>query len=271
MFLIKTKAATALILTLALATVTFGQQSQPTPRPAEAAPAPVDNTVDTQGFKGKIFEVKHRDPAAIMRAVSNLGSGFKGSTISYNQDFKTITVRDFPENIAAIEEAIKRLDAPQATAPDIEFRMHLLIASNAEGATSQFPSDLGDVIKQLQSTLNYKSYHLLTSIVQRVKEGNGLSGSGVAQVKPPIVGETADARYSYAINFISLAPSSSGASTIQVRRLSFNVNGNEYHAPLGQASLNTELGMRDGEKVVVGTASLRDKAMVLVLTARVIK
>ena len=72
MFLIKTKAATALILTLALATVTFGQQSQPTPRPAEAAPAPVDNTVDTQGFKGKIFEVKHRDPAAIMRAVSNL-------------------------------------------------------------------------------------------------------------------------------------------------------------------------------------------------------
>jgi len=287
MFTLKTRVMTAFVLTIALATASFGQQaptspprpddrieqsqqSQPAPR-AEATPARADNYVESQGFKGKVFEIKYREPAAVARAVSNLSSGFKGAAISYNQDFNTITVRDFPENIAAIEEAIKRLDTPQAAAPDIEFRMHLLIASNAEGATSQFPPDLADVVKQLQATLNYKSYHLITSIVQRVKEGNGLSSGGVALVKPPLVSENADARYTYNINNISLVSSSTGASTIQLRRFSFIVNGNDYHAPLGQASISTELGLRDGEKVVVGTASLRDKGMVLVLTAKVIK
>jgi hypothetical protein len=287
MFTLKTRVMTAFVLTIALATVSFGQQAPtPTPRPddrieqsqqsqpaprAEATPARGDNYVETQGFKGKVFEIKYRDPGAVVRAVNNLGSGFKGASISYNQDFNTITVRDFPENIAAIEEAIKRLDTPEAPSPDIEFRMHLLIASNAEGATSQFPSDLADVVRQLQATLNYKSYHLITSIVQRVKEGYGLNSGGVALVKPPLVSENADARYTYNINNISLTPSASGASTIQLRRFSFIVNGNDYHAPLGQASISTELGLRDGEKVVVGTASLRDKGMVLVLTAKVIK
>ena len=285
MFLIKTRVMTAFILTAALAVASFGQQPQTprpdpaseqgqqsqaaTPRPADAAKT--DSYVDTQGFKGKVFDVKYRDPAAVARAVNNLGSGFKGAAVSYNQEFRTITVRDFPENIAAIEEAIKRLDTPEPPSPDIEFRMHLLIAANTEGAASQYPSDLGDVVKQLQSTLNYKSYHLVASIVQRVKEGIGVSGSGIAQVKPPLLSEPGDARYSYSINSVSLVPSTAGASTVQIRRLSFNVNGNEYHAPLGTANINTELGLREGEKVVVGTASLRDKGLVLVLTARVIK
>jgi hypothetical protein len=145
--------------------------------------------------------------------------------------------------------------------------MHLLIASNAEGATSQFPSDLGDVIKQLQSTLNYKSYHLVSSIVHRAKEGDGMNGRGEAQLRPPLVSQPTDAGYGYELHRISIVPTASGPSSVQIRRLSFNL----HSSSLGQASISSEIGLRDGEKVVVGTASLRDKAMVLVLTARVIK
>jgi hypothetical protein len=266
MFSIKTRMITTSVLIAALATAASGQQGKPAPRPAEKTPAPVDTHVETQGFKGKVFEIKYRDPATIARAVNNLGSGFKGAAVSYNQDFNTVTVRDFPENIAAIEEAIKRLDTPAPPRPDIEFRMHVLIASDTEGAAGQYPSDLGDVIKQLQATLNYKSYHLLTSIVQRAKEGTGVRSSGVAQVKPPLASGPSDAGYNLDISQISIAPTASGPNTVQIRKLDFHLAGN-----IGQARITSELGLREGEKVVVGTASLRDKAMVLVLTARVIK
>ena len=40
---------------------------------------------------------------------------------------------------------------------------------------------------------------------------------------------------------------------------------------IGDTRISTRLSVRDGEKVVVGTASLRDKAVILVLMTRVMK
>src|ERR671938_1651345 len=117
---------------LALACAPFGaaQQQQP-------APQYVENT----GFKNRIFEVKNRDPEELLSVIKLLTSGFKGAQASADRNFKTITVRDFPENIAAIEDALKRLDTPEAPRPEIELRMHVLIASNAESGLTPLPAD----------------------------------------------------------------------------------------------------------------------------------
>ncbi|MDQ3755176.1 MAG: hypothetical protein M3371_10650, partial [Acidobacteriota bacterium] len=113
-------------LVLALGGQTLGQQA--------AQKAEVTDTFVTHtSFKNRIFEVKHRDPASLIPVINLLTSGHKGSSVSANSTFKTITVRDFPENIASIEDALKRLDTPEAPRPDIELRMHVLLASNAEG------------------------------------------------------------------------------------------------------------------------------------------
>src|SRR5713226_8221597 len=123
----------SLVTTLCLAPPTFAQEAR-TPT-ATAQPAPTAKSpdyVEEKGFKGKIFEIKYRDPYGLLQVIRPLGSGFKGATISVEQAFKTLTVRDFPENIAAIEEAIKRLDMPEAPRSDIEFTIHVLIATNAE-------------------------------------------------------------------------------------------------------------------------------------------
>jgi hypothetical protein len=259
---------TALFIVAAMVATALGQQAQtPTPKP-EVAPKPPDDYVEMSGFKGKIFEIKYRDPGAVLRVVAQLGSGFKGARMSYSDEFKTITVRDFPENLATIEEAIKRLDTPAPPQPDVELRMHLLIATNAEGASNQYPADLNDVVKQLQSTLSYKSYQLVASIVQRVKDGTrNLHGDGVAQVGPPIVAQPVDVPYGYEIGWVSLTPSASGAPTIQVSRFQFGIPP----SPLGRAGIAADLTMRDGEKVVVGTASLKDRGMVLVISPRILK
>jgi len=257
-----------------LALTAFGQQAQ-TPAPT-AARGP--DYVEEKGFKGRTFEIKYRDPNGLLRAIAPLGSGFKGATMSANQDFRTLTVRDFPENLATIEEAIKRLDTPDAPRPDIEFRVHVLIASDAAAASDEVPPELNEVIRQMKSTLKYKSYNLMTSSVQRTKEGLGrVENNGVVESKlfslekpsgNPIF-------YSYILSQPSLDTRTSAGPTIQLNEFRFNMR-----IPLALASTNiqyenvgfqTPVSLRDGEKVVVGTTTMGDKGLVVVVTARVLK
>jgi hypothetical protein len=261
----------ALPLLLAiLSTVAVGQG------PSQPAPAATDRYVTNTGFKNRVFEVHHRMPDDLVPVVRLLTSGFKGAELSASNEFRTITVRDFPENIAAIEEAIKRLDTPEVTRPDIELRMHVLLASNKEGASNPYPADLKDVIGELQKTLNFREYTLLTSIVQRTRESRGprssyLDGRGSAEVSWPNPNlpagfEKRISNYSFSATSVSLTASPTGAAEIQLGDFYFTLS-----VPGTDARIHSDVRMRDGERVVVGTAGFSDKALILVMTARVLK
>lgn len=125
-------AVTAFVLVL-FAVPAFTQTATPSP----ARPEP--DYVSEKGFKSRVIEVKYRDVANLATVLRPLGSGFKGATVWANSEFKTITVRDFPENLATIEEAIKRLDVPSAPRPNIELRIHVLIATNPARTCSARP------------------------------------------------------------------------------------------------------------------------------------
>lgn len=262
----------SLITTLALAPMTFGQEAK-TPAPNSKAP----EYVEEKGFKGRIFEIKHRDPYGILQVVRSLGSGFKGATMSVGGgEFRTLTVRDFPENIAAIEEAIKRLDTPEAPRPDIEFTVHVLIASNAAGEKESYPQDLADVVKQLKLALKYTSYALMTSGVHRAKEGSvGVVNNGVAESKlfASVPTPPNPIFYNYRLEGISI-DSAAGGSTVQVGRFQFNIR-----VPLSigaqiqyeNVGFNSPVGLRQGEKVVVGSTTMGDKGLVVVVSAKLLK
>jgi hypothetical protein len=223
-------------------------------RPSEKVP----------GLKSKVFDIKHRSTDELLKVLKPLGSGIKGTSISESGEFKTITVRDFPENIAAMEDALKRLDVPRAPKPDIELRIRVLIA--APTGASQYPGELDPVVKQLHATLNYKSYYQIASITHRVKSGSGAKGKGVTAVNPPVSSEATTMAYSYSFEDVGIMPGP-GPAVVQIRKLSYAIGGK----PLGDAEINTGLSLREGEKVVVGTASLRERAMILVLFVRVVK
>src|SRR5207237_1776410 len=95
---------------------------------SQSSPAPSDNYVTNSGFKNRVFEIHNRAPEDLVPVIKLLTSGFKGAQLSASNEFRTITVRDFPENIAAIDEAIKRLDTPEVARPAIDLRMHVLRA-----------------------------------------------------------------------------------------------------------------------------------------------
>jgi len=260
--------------------VTSSVQTQVSQTPAPSAqPAVAPKTpeyVEEKGFKGRVFELKYRDPASLQQVLRPLGSGFKGATISMDREFKTLSVRDFPENIAAIEEAIKRLDIPQPPRPDIEFTVHVLIASTGSGSREDFPGELADVVTQLKGALKYKSYSLMTSGIHRGKEGpSSVGNSGVAESNlfTSVPTPANPIFYEYSLDAISI-DASSAPSTVQVGNFHFNmrvpvnIGNNVQYQNVG---FRSPVGMKPGEKVVVGSTTMGDKGLVVVVSAKLLK
>jgi type II secretory pathway component GspD/PulD (secretin) len=257
-----TRSLTAFVLTLIVVPAVVAQQPAPSPE------KPKDDFVTERQFKSKIFEVKYREPYSIASVLRQLGSGFKGAGITPNNEFKTLTVRDFPENLATIEGAIKRLDTPADRPSSVQMHMHVLLASNRTSATpaGEIPAELKDVITELRGTLTYKNYELITSVLQRLTETNrGLNGSGLAQVPGSQTGVTT-AQYEYFVNQLSFVPSASGASAIQIQDFAFTITGEGI-----RGRVQTALNLKDGEKVVVGTATINDRALIVVLIPKIVK
>jgi hypothetical protein len=235
-----------------------------------------DNSNTVRELRSKVFEVHNRDPRQIASSVKLLGSGSVGADLSVNTDMHTITVRDFPENVAAIEGAIARLDHPVAETPDIEMKISVLIGSKTPlaGAPS-VPDDLAPVVKQLESTLRYAHYGLMTATVQRTKPGNGLEGSGVAE--PTLLGMTVKeglpVMYTYRLRGITITSSERPSIDIEgfdfSMRIPISVGGATQPVQYQNVGFETPVSIRQNEKVVIGTTTMGDKALIVVVTATV--
>lgn len=246
----------------------FAQTHAPTPPPA--APEPV--FVLHKDFRSKLFVVKHRDPSDLKHSLLALGSGTKGAEVTSNRNMGTLSVRDFPENIAAIEEALKRLDTPEPTRRDVEFHIHVLFASNSPVHGSDYPEELRDVLGALKSTLTYRTYTLAATLVQRAQEGSrGIFAKGATEVRftEGKGGEQAmPLPFAFQIDAFKVETPTAGPSVLKLDGFSFEFYSN---TPGWQARMRTDLSLRDGEKVVVGTSTLKDRGVVIVVTARLLK
>ena len=239
-----------------------------------------DNYVTQKMFQNRVFEIRNRDPQSIARVLTPLTSGFRGAVVSPNQEFRTISVRDFAENIAVIEETIRRLDTPEAPRPSVEFRVHMLVASNDEGAAGRhapYPGELTDVVKQLQSTLGYRNFALMGSQVVRGKEGHlDVYNKGVADLR--LTNDTLASKnpvfYNYNLRQVTL-DNAGGHPRIQVGEFAMNMSVPLALSPektsYQDVGFKNPVSLRDGERVVVGTTSIADKSVVVILTATTMK
>ena len=277
MFSINIRLTATLVLTLMLASAGVAQ----TPQPAPAAAPKEPEYVQEKGFKSRVFEIKNRNVYELANVLRPLGSGFKGASLSGNSEFRTITVRDFPENIATIEEAVKRLDVPESAPPkaDIEFHVHILVASNTPATNDDFPAELNNVIKQMQGALRYKNYDVMTSAIHRASgDGNSVSNNGVAESKLFNVSTPGGNPifYNYELNSVRLNANASAAAMVSIRQFRFrvriplNVGGPGPAIQYQDVGFDTPVTLHDGEQVVVGTTTMGDKGLIVVLSARVL-
>jgi hypothetical protein len=267
------RAALALALLAVCLAATAARAQDPKP-----APPADDNVVSGKGFSNEIFEVKNRDPLALMQVLQPLGSGFKGSTMRPNQEFHTITVRDFPENLAIIREAIRRLDTPQPPRPSIEFHVHLLVGTNDPTATGDLPPQLNDIVRQLRATLGYKNFSVMGSQMMRSKEerGGDVYNKGVADLKV-VNAALASANpvfYEYHLRSFSVAEGG-GPARIMIEDFNLSLRMPLLLSPdkvaYEQVGFRNPVSLREGERVVAGTTSVGDKSVIVILTATTMK
>ena len=262
----------ALLALLLLATPALAQGAG-----AQASPAAEDRYVSQKGFGNRIFEVRHRDPQSVARVLGGLGSGFRGAVVSPNQEFRTITVRDFPENIAAIAEALRRLDAPEPPRPGVAFQVYLLLASNEAPAQNNLPAELNEVAAGLRSTLGYKNMSLMgTQVVRSKDRSHDAYNKGIAELRPggdsPQKG--GPVYYNYSIRSVSLDGEPGRASvraeefTLNLRVPVAHANGTTSYEDVG---FKNPVLVREGERVVVGTTSVGDKSVAVVISAAAVR
>jgi hypothetical protein len=244
--------------------------AQGIPPPAETRR---DDYVSEKGFRSAVFEVKHREPNDLAAVVRPLGSGFRGATVSWSSELKTLTVRDFPENVAAIGEALKRLDVPEAPRTDVELHIYVLVASRSEGASGRYPEELAQAIAALGKTMGYRRYELAGVFTERIRDGSkGIGGEGSAAVgfEDGSKAGKRDMQVDYRIARLSI-DRSAAAPVVRLEGFNLALVGGGNLALVGgggRAQVRTDVGLRAEEKVVVGTAALQDKALIVVLSAR---
>lgn len=228
-------------------------------------------------FQVRLFEIKHKIPNMLANAIYALGSGRSGARIDPNNELKTITVRDLPENIAAIEAALKRLDIPDPAPVSIQTQIYLLSASDEAGDGTPFPKEIEPVITQLRATLKYKNYRFVNTFINRVNDGGSVESSGSGKSG---TGGNQPTFMQCKMTQIRLATDNQGKEAIRIGRFNFSLRvpvevktGEYQYQDIG---LNTELSLSEGGLAVVGTANIGlnaggDGAMIVVVSAKKVK
>ena len=236
---------------------------------------------DPEKYQVKLFEIRYKQPGTLAGAIMALGSGSPNTRIDPNNDLKTITVRDYPENIAAIEAALKRLDLPDAAPVSIQTQVYLITASNDGADSETFPKEIESVITQLKATLKYKHYRFENTFINRVNDGGSIESSGSGDFKNSLSGSNLGSQPAFMqckFERVRLATDNTGKEAIRIGRFHFglrvpvitNGQGAVQYQDIG---LYTDLSLSEGGLAVVGTANigLTDSALIVVVSAKKVK
>jgi len=219
----------------------------------------------------KLFILKYADPGQIRQLLQVFDA-----TVSQSGELHALTVKASPEAMRAIEEAIQKLDVPSAMPKDVEMTVFLLVASDSGAAAgSAIPKDIDSVVTQLKNTFPFKNYGLLDVITFRTRTGESVratsSGGSLPMGNKPVSVIT-----QLSINSIALQ---GDGSTLRVERLNAQIrvpsitesSGGDVKYQYIDLQMQSDLDIKDGQKVVVGRLSLtHDQALFLVMMGKVI-
>lgn len=168
---------------------------------------------------------------------------------------------------------------------NLDTQLYLLVATNQEVDDAKLPAALEPVVKQLRATLPFKNYRLAATLLNRVKNnsrlnlkwiGGPLVPSGAVSASTPSFNE-------FKVNNVKLIKDVGSQRIVRMEGFGFGVRipiittstvaSNGPMAPIinyESTGLNTDISMREGEPVVVGTLNIGPSgdAIILVMSAR---
>jgi hypothetical protein len=206
----------------------------------------------------KVIQLKYASPSSIYKVVS----AFQPNAMQYDDSLHVISVRGNAEMVAAIEEAVKKLDVLPA---DFELTVYLISSTQQTG--DLLPDALAPTAKQLHGVFAYKGYQLIESFVLRGRDGQGGSADGT------IKSSTYSFRYSRA-TVMEGTPKMVNLQNLNLQIRMPSGGHNEKGQPeFKTTGVSTDIDIRDGQKVVVGKSDVNngESPLILVVTAKVVE
>jgi hypothetical protein len=182
-----------------------------------------------------------------------------------------IGVAAAPGVMAAIEETIKRLDAPRAPTKSVELTGYVVESLAQPVESAPIPSDLEGVVAQLKRTFSYPAYRLLDTLIARGTDGSQLEATALSSNEQ---GPALRTEYKLRAQRVRVLTGEEGP-TVRLENLAFQaqvpVSVGPNMSTTKTVGIQGDIEIRAGQRVVVGKSGSADptRAMFLVLTAKV--
>ncbi|MCM3905632.1 MAG: hypothetical protein ND866_28395 [Pyrinomonadaceae bacterium] len=166
---------------------------------------------------------------------------------------------------------------------NLDTQLYLLIATNQPVDDARLPVALDGVIKQLRNSLPFKNYRLAATLINRVKNEGRLNLQWIGGPLLPAAAASANTPSfnEFHIVRVKLVRASDGREMVSMDGFKFGakipiqmaaVASNAPGPPINYepTGLNTDISMREGEPVVVGTLNVGPSgdAIILVVSAQ---
>jgi hypothetical protein len=167
---------------------------------------------------------------------------------------------------------------------NFDTQLYLLVASNQEVAETKLPAAIESVVKQLRPSLPFKSYRLAATLVNRVKNNGRLNlkwiGGPLGVSTEPSINPSFN---EFRVNTVRMVNDAAGQSLVRMEGFSFGARIPIQTAAVASTApaavpifnyestgLTTDISMREGEPVVVGTLHVGPSgdAIILVMLAK---
>jgi hypothetical protein len=191
----------------------------------------------------------------------------------------------------ATEAGPSRPAASQTTSGDAETnldtQLYLLVATNQHVDDTKLPAALDGVVKQLRASMPYKNYRLAATLINRVKNDGRLNlkwiGGPLMESTTATAANISPSFNEFRVNKVKLVSDASGRQLVRMEGFGFGARIPiqtatlvAANAPAGpvinyeSTGLNTDISIREGEPVIVGTLNVGPSgdAIVLVMSAR---
>ncbi|HEV2826707.1 MAG TPA: hypothetical protein VGW76_03830 [Pyrinomonadaceae bacterium] len=168
---------------------------------------------------------------------------------------------------------------------NLDTQLFLLVATNQDVDDVKLPAALESVVKQLRASLPFRNYRLAATLINRVKNNGrlNLKWIGGPLVPSGAVSATSPSFNEFKVNNVKLVKDARNQQLVRMDGFGFGVRipiittstvaSNGPVAPVinyESTGLNTDISMREGEAVVVGTLNIGPSgdAIILVMSAR---
>ena len=203
------------------------------------------------------------------RNLAAVASGGSPVDVRADDQLRAIVLRGKPADVAALETAIRELDSnsPDRGSKNVELTVYLLSGSASSVAESNPPA-MAPVVKQLRAVFPYANYQLLSTMLLRSGEGTPATTSGLLK---GFGNSNTPSHYTVSYKAARVSAGEAGP-IVHLTDLHFVLRV-AIEPTLFDAGVETDVDLREGQKVVVGKSNIEnvDSALFLVVVAKLVE